>query len=434
METQEKQASGLFEPLPLEEQAELLLQQGLDTLLFCPHPWALQHRFIHTKTGEVVRARCGSWTCPYCGPRKVDMWRQLVKLAEPTLFITLTKVGFTLKEAARTLTTFLQYLRRGSKGRGKEHVGARPAYPIQVFAVLEEHENFAENGFHWHLLVKGVDFLPHEVVREALRSATGGRSYIAWVERVRNDRAVGYVTKYLMKEIIRERRGLVEEERTQRWVAVRPVESDAGKLSMSYAANELGEGAKGGPYVFETCYDEEGRPQMEEERIIVQRLCKAHRVRYSKHFFPAKTAELRRQLFGEKATAQELERCEKQNDQDEGPAEGESGQGAGEEGESEQESRSEWMLYEVVSPVVEEKGGRDEVHIAMVEKHYERLGLEPDIEPGETRTERYKRMRWEALLESLERLRSGAQLYSRRIIGLWSYQREQVRYAGAGGW
>src|SRR5215475_11945498 len=85
----------------LEEQAALVEKTGLDTLLFCPDPWALRHRFINTDGGETVRARCGSWSCLYCGPRKVDMWRQLVKAAEPTLFITLTQVGKTLKEAAR---------------------------------------------------------------------------------------------------------------------------------------------------------------------------------------------------------------------------------------------------------------------------------------------------------------------------------------------
>jgi hypothetical protein len=54
-------------------------------------------------------------------------------------------------------------------------VGSRPAYPLQVFAVLEEHSDFENVGFHWHLLVKGVDFLPNQVVSDALRSATGGR-------------------------------------------------------------------------------------------------------------------------------------------------------------------------------------------------------------------------------------------------------------------
>ena len=65
--------------LPLEEQVALVEQYELDTLLFCHDAWALRHTFTNTQTGETVRARCGSWSCPYCGPRKVDMWRQLVK-------------------------------------------------------------------------------------------------------------------------------------------------------------------------------------------------------------------------------------------------------------------------------------------------------------------------------------------------------------------
>ena len=103
----------------LDEQADLAEMHGVDTLLFCPNPWALRHVFINQDTGEVVRARCNRWDCLYCGPRKVDQWRQLVKAAEPTLFITLTKAGHTVEEASRALTTFLQYLRRGSKGRGQ---------------------------------------------------------------------------------------------------------------------------------------------------------------------------------------------------------------------------------------------------------------------------------------------------------------------------
>jgi hypothetical protein len=224
-----KVIQGRFQLLSIEVQAALTEQHELETLLFCPNSWALRHRFINTKTGEIVRARCGSWSCPYCGPRKVDMWRQLVKAAEPTLFITLTQVGKTLKEAARVLTTVLQYLRRGSKGRGKHHIGARQAYPIEVFAILEEHSDFEQVGFHWHLLVKGVDFLPNQVVSDALRSATGGRSYITKTERVRNNKAIGYVTKYLMKEIGRERRGMVEEQGSKAGVDRRGRQVDAGR-------------------------------------------------------------------------------------------------------------------------------------------------------------------------------------------------------------
>ena|SRR2546428_14183579 len=116
---------------PLDLQADLAEKHGLETLLFCPDAWALRHVFINQETGEIARTRCNRWDCLYCGPRKVDQWRRLIKATEPTLFLTLTKAGQTVEEAARALTTFLQYLRRGSKGRGANHTGAREAYPIE---------------------------------------------------------------------------------------------------------------------------------------------------------------------------------------------------------------------------------------------------------------------------------------------------------------
>src|SRR2546421_10754750 len=142
-----------FPLLSLHEQANLVEKHGAETLLFCPDPWALRHVFVNKDTGEVVRARCNRWDCLFCGPRKVDVWRQLVKAAEPTLFLTLTKAGKTVEEAARALNTFLQYLRRGSKGHGPNHNEAREAYPIEYFCVLERHLDFDENGFQSNLHV-----------------------------------------------------------------------------------------------------------------------------------------------------------------------------------------------------------------------------------------------------------------------------------------
>src|SRR5712692_481932 len=390
----ERVIAGRFQPLPVEIQAELTEQQGLDTLLFCKNAWALRHRFIHRETGETIRARCGSWSCLYCGPRKVDMWRQLVKAAEPTLFITLTQVGKTLQEAARVLTTVLQYLRRGSKGRGKDHVGARPAYQIEVFAILEEHSDFENVGFHWHLLVKGVDFLPNQIVSDALRSATGGRSYITKVKRVKNNTAVGYVTKYLMKEIARERRG-VEEER---------------KL-VTVTVTDVVEGAvdgRGVPYLYEVRRDIQGQVVELQEERVVERLCKAHRIRYSKHFFPESTADLRRRIFGEKE-------------------EQEGSQEQGEVSENEQERfsvrSSVWVLHEVEPQIDDEK-------VWERRRHAELVGVELPAEECETSFEAHRRRVREALRESLEALREGRRLYSRRVVSIWSYQRGQLRLAG----
>jgi len=40
--------------LPLEEQADLVESVGADTLLYCPDPWALRHRFVNRETGRLL--------------------------------------------------------------------------------------------------------------------------------------------------------------------------------------------------------------------------------------------------------------------------------------------------------------------------------------------------------------------------------------------
>jgi hypothetical protein len=380
--------------MPLEAQVEMVQASGLDTLVCCPDAWALRHEFTNTQTGETIPARCGSWTCPYCGPRKVDMWRQLIKLAEPGLHVVLTKVGKTLEEASRTLTTVLQYLRRGSAGRGKDHEGARPAYPIQVLSVLEEHQDFEKNGFHWHLLVKGVDFLPNEVVSEALRSATKGRSYITKVRRIHNQKAIGYVTKYLMKQIDRERRGILQETRHVKAAVWEPL-----------AGNE---DAQAEPYAYGVSLDDQGQV-VEQERVeVIERMCKARRIRYSRKFFPASTAVLRRRLFGGADEQTEDETTPAEEAEAEAVGDDLSPESPEQEATSEQETpvedqqqavkRSEWVLREAA--------------------------------PFSKDRTVYRLRRRKAVRAALERFREGKRLYSRRVVSIWSYQREQVRLAG----
>jgi hypothetical protein len=454
------QAASHFKPLPLGEHVELVEHYELDTLLFCPDAWALRHRFVNTQTGETVRARCGSWSCLYCGPRKVDMWRQLVKAAEPTLFITLTQVGKTLKEAARVLTTVLQYIRRGSNGRGKNRRGARPAYPIQVFAVLEEHSDFEHVGFHWHLLVKGVDFLPNQVVSDALSSATKGRSYITKVVRVRNNTAVGYVTKYLTKEIMREYRGIEEQQRVVPMVAL----DEAGGS---------GDG-RGGVYEYKVRQDHEQQAIEVKEVQVVERLCKAHRIRYSRSFFPERTADLRRLLFGEQEETPETQILGGKEALDTTlPAKRVHHQVPQEQDSAIQEScqlNGTLSLKHEGSGDDEQDGkraGKQAPEIHAMERTLDRAtsGLSPDQVPqgqdstncdemqkdrtvatrDEVRSVRwsvwvlhesdpfsddireYKRRRRRALAESLAALREGRRLYSRRVVGIWAYQRDRLR-------
>lgn len=356
--------SHTFPVLPFDEQLALVQQHHLETLLFCPNPWALRHRFVNQETGEVVRARCDRWDCLYCGPRKVDQWRRLIKLAEPTLFVTLTKVGWSLEEAARMYTTVLQYLRRGSKGYGPYHVGARPAYPLESFAVLEEHSNFENVGFHWHMLAKGVDYLPKQVVSDALRSATRGRSYIVHVESVRKIHAIGYVTKYLTKDITSDKRGMREELREM--------------------------------IVYHT--DEQGKLVQECSMETVQVMSKARRIRYTRHFFPASTADLRLRLFSGLGDANEIA-----IDQSAIPdVEDDASQAQSVDGdEDSQPVKQSWVLYE---------------HDA----------FSRDIQD-------YRDRRQAALVESLTDLRAGKPMYSRRVLSVWAYQRKRSHVARSNG-
>jgi hypothetical protein len=359
-------------PLPsLDDQANLAEKHGLETLLFCPDPWALRHVFINQDTGEVVRARCNRWDCLYCGPRKVDQWRQLVKAAEPTLFITLTKAGHTVEEASRALTTFLQYLRRGSKGKGPNHIGVREAYLIEYFAVLERHNDFEENGFHWHLLVKGTDFIPHEVLKEAWGSARHGIAYIVDVQAIRKPHVIGYVTKYLTKSLSRGEKGIQYEEREKTGVGV----------------------------------DDEGNIVEERRTYTAELVSKARRIRYSRHFFPEKIADLRARLFaeieqGSMEQGQSQPSCEgcQVNDGlpgDSGPADEESHVNQ-DETEQQAVKRSSWTLVQ-------------------------QEDFTQDIKE-------YQRRRRKALLDALDDWRNGRHV-SRRVISIWAYQRKELRWA-----
>jgi hypothetical protein len=359
---EDRQTAGVGRfPLPgLDEQMALSTKYQLDTLLYCPDAWALRHRFINQDTGEVMRARCNNWTCLHCGPRKVDVWRQLVQAAEPTHFVTLTKVGWTLKEAARVLTTVLQYLRRGSKGYGPDRLGARPAYPIEFLAVLEEHRDFEHVGFHWHMLIKGVDYLPKQVVSDALRSATKGRSYIVHVQAVRKAHAVGYVTKYLTKDITLDKRGVRE---VQREIVV--------------------------PHL-----DEQGNLKQERVMHTVEMESRARRIRYSRHFFPESTADLRLRLFSHLEDSNEIEIDAAAS----AHVPDQPGDALSLEDETPPVKRSSWSLYE--------------------------------HDPFSQDIADYRERRRQALRESMLDLRAGKHMYSRRVLNVWAYQRRILRQKG----
>jgi len=387
-----EQATWSTSVMTLEQQADLVEQCEVDTLLFCQDAWAMRHRFINEQTGEVIRARCDSWRCLYCGPRKVDQWRQMIKVVEPKLFITFTRVGRTVEEASRVLTTIMQFLRRGSRGKGPHRIGERLAYPVEWFAVLERHSDFEHVGFHWHVLVNNLDYIPHEHLKEALISATTGlfRKYgekpseIVHVEGVRSG-AVGYVTKYLTKQITVGEQGT----KTYKRLLRKPVL----EVQASYTVVRQVAGADGAsqgmseerPYLSTSKLGGDGKPLMEVVEEMVERVSKARRIRYSRRFFPLRVEEMRRRLFAGLSLSDEA------NIVDADSVEAVEA-GRGEEELEGEEGRPGWVLREV------------EKYSASVEA--------------------YEARRRRALVDALEEIRAGRRL-SRRVMTIWSYQQSE---------
>jgi hypothetical protein len=409
---------GWHEPT-MEEKLWIAEQYGLDTLHYCKDPWALRHYWVNKGTGDYQRARCNRWECRHCGPRKVVLWRQLVKEAEPTLFLTLTKAGKTIEEARRALTTFMQALRRGSKGLGLNRKGRREAYAVEYFAVLERHEDFERNGFHWHILLKGVDFIPYkEVIIPLWTSAIKGkrteeemlkRDYgysdeelarlreedeekkfqrYGWIERIRSSKAIGYVTKYLMKALSVGERGTKEVQR-ERDVLVR---------------------------------DEQGYARVEKQVVTERVVSKAHRICYSRQFFPESVASMRKRLFA-------------------GVEHEEQGENGTPVASDEREEASGWVLMErdVAGYVDMEEYKRR--WYAEVAEQLEGVGQEDRKAYQEQRREVVAQIAYEArtavrevyrqlerrvLQEALE----DARPVCRRVVSMWDYHRRMLRLAG----
>jgi hypothetical protein len=158
------------------------------------------------------------------------------------------------------------------------------------------------------------------------------------------------VTKYLTKEVTQEKRGMREELRE---MVVQRLD-DQGKL-------------------VEEC-----------SLQTVQVMSKARRIRYTRHFFPSSTADLRLRLFAELGDASEIEIDQAASPDTEG----------------------------VVSQVHEEQPGAKRSSWVLYEQ-----------EPFSQEIEDYRDRRRSALVESMHDLRAGKSMYSRRVVSIWAYQR-----------
>ena len=254
---------------------------------------------------------------------------------------------------------------------------------MQFFGVLERHLSFDENGFHWHLLLKGATYIPHEVLKEAWRSARHGAAYIVHIEAIRKPHVIGYVTKYLTKSLSSGEKGVRTEEREQ--------------VSLDI--------------------DESGKLVEERRTYTVELVSKARRIRYSRHFFPESVAVLRARLFEEveQKIMESGEDAAVKTSQVDGDVVVE---------------QSAVEVTEVVEAEEQEGQANTSEQVTTEEKPVKRSAwVIVECDEFTDDLQEYRRRRRKALLEALLAIREGQKHLSRRVINIWAYQR-QLRKAG----
>jgi len=141
--------------------------------------------------------------------------------------------------------------------------------------------------------------------------------------------------------------------------------------------------------------DEDGHIVEERHTYTVELVSRARRIRYSRHFFPEKVADLRVRLFAEIELGS-MEQTENETS-DDGSAVVDAGQPDNGKPLAEEQpiKRASWSLVQCEE-------------------------FTEDIQE-------YRRRRRKALLEALIDLREGRNL-SRRVINIWAYQRNEFRF------
>ena len=131
----------------------------------------------------------------------------------------------------------------------------------------------------------------------------------------------------------------------------------------------------------------------------VQVLSKARRIRYTRHFFPASTADLRLRLFSGLGDANDIaidQTVVSDSEPGLNQAQGlQSDEGVSGQDETQSAKRSSWVLHE--------------------------------HEPFSREIADYLERRQTALVESMTDLRAGKFMYSCRVVSIWAYQRKRSR-------
>ena len=156
--------------------------------------------------------------------------------------------------------------------------------------------------------------------------------------------------------------------------------------------------------------DEEGHIVEERHTYTVELVSRARRIRYSYHFFPEKVSDLRARLFAE------IELGSMEQTENESSADGSAVVDASQQDNGKPLDESDASEGENDKPVEAEQAvKRSSWSLVQCEEFTE------DIQE-------YRRRRRKALLEALISLREGRNL-SRRVINIWAYQRNELRWA-----
>ena len=156
--------------------------------------WTVKGISVDAKWQKFVRLNCKSWDCKYCGPRRAKRYRRSIAAwAEKhrlNRFVTLTLDPKKLKEGEDST----KYLNRTfAKLRSVLH--RRYGKALSYIRVLE----YQKNGTaHFHLLLN--QFIDIEWLRERWQAVGGG--WNVWIKLITIRRVVGYVTKYLTKDLL----------------------------------------------------------------------------------------------------------------------------------------------------------------------------------------------------------------------------------------
>ncbi len=155
--------------------------------------WTIRGTAFDAQQQKFIRLNCKCWECRYCGPRRakrckhaIAAWAEKLQLNR---FVTLTLDPKKLNGEDST-----KYLNRTfAKFRSVLH--RRYGKALSYIRVLEYQQN---GNAHFHLLLN--QFIDIKWLRAEWQAVGGG--WNVWIKMITIRRIVGYVSKYLSKDLL----------------------------------------------------------------------------------------------------------------------------------------------------------------------------------------------------------------------------------------